>query len=619
VADSSPDDLSREIDRLWARVGSVSAEPSSASAIPAAPSAGASVGAEVAWETVALLKRQQRQSEANWRQTMDARDEALRVLRARLETAETELARLRSRSEGEDERILVEVLDARQKIEAAQKSAALAEERHAEERRTLEEALQSLRERLAAESSRARAADQRWQAREQQYLLDMKELQGLAARREKEASAGDKSVRALEAGMGEARNALEKTLGELLLERKESERARGEREAALKKVEELRRHVDELSRIWEEERAQWRELWDRERSSWESKRVELSQWEENLRRERETWHAELKAKEAAHLALTDDLSGKIRETSQTAEKMTELISSFDRKSSDEAAREADASARAAASTLSFAARAAERAARRRRWAAAAAVVLLLAAAAVPAWRAASVWRFELVATSPAPTANPSALAFDGSLLWIADWGGALVAVDPADPRQVVRRAKPAPGGPYRPTAIAAGGGALWTLDAAQARLLRHSAAAPEKILAARPSPGPAPTALAFDGETVWSYDAIDRALTRHGGDDAPAQSYALPDEAVPDAMAWADGRLWVHDAKGRRLLIYAIEKGRLTRAAVQPMPEPGVLGLAVSGTPAQRTLYVLLGPSGARAQAAVVRYRIKRLLPVAHF
>ncbi len=40
-------------------------------------------------------------------------------------------------------------------------------------------------------------------------------------------------------------------------------------------------------------------------------------------------------------------------------------------------------------------------------------------------------------------------------------------------------------------------------------------------------------------------------------------------------MAWADGRLWVHDAKGRRLLIYAIEKGRLTRAAVQPMPEPG--------------------------------------------
>jgi hypothetical protein len=619
VPDFSPDDLSREIDRLWARVGSVSADPASPASIPATPPVGASLGAEVAWETVALMKRQQRQSEANWRQTMDARDEALRVLRARLETAETEVTRLRSRVDGEDERALAGALEARQRLETAQKSVELAEERHAEERRVLQETLQNLRERLGAESARARAAEQRWQAREQQYLLDLKELQALAARREEETGRAGKSVRALENGLAEAKNALEKTLAELLLERKESQRAHGEREAALKKVTELRAHVDELSRIWEEERAQWRELWDRERSSWETKRVELSQWEENLRRERETWHAELKAKEEAHLALTDDLAGKIRETSQTAEKMSDLISTFDRRKGEDEARESEIAARNAAASLDFAARARERSVRRRRWAAGAAGALALAAAAVPAWKAASVWRYEIQATAPAPTANPSALALDGDRLWIADWSGVLTAVDPNDPRRILSRSKPAPGGPYRPIAVAAGGGALWTLDAAQARLVRHSLSAPEKILAARPSPGPAPTALAFDGETVWSYDAVDRALTRHGGDDAPAQSFSLPDDAVPDAMCWSDGRLWIHDAKGRRLLIYSVEKGKLARVSVQAMPEPSVLGLAVSGTPARRTLELLLGPSGARAQAALVRFRIESLLPFAHF
>jgi hypothetical protein len=211
------------------------------------------------------------------------------------------------------------------------------------------------------------------------------------------------------------------------------------------------------------------------------------------------------------------------------------------------------------------------------------------------------------------------LAFDGSSLWVSDWGGRLFSVDPSDPRRVLLQAAPQPGGPYRPTAIAAGGGALWTLDAAQARLLRHSKDAPDRILAARPSPGPAPTALAFDGETVWSYDALNRAVTRHGGDDAPTQTYALPDDAVPNAMTWADGRLWIYDAKARRLLVYELANGKLSRTADEPAPEPGVLGLAAAGGPNDRRVYVLVGPSGARGAAEIVRYRLRRILPFAHF
>ena len=296
--------------------------------------------------------------------------------------------------------------------------------------------------------------------------------------------------------------------------------------------------------------------------------------------------------------------------------MSELITSFDRKRAEDGELEA---LRTAEAPLVRAAQARARSQNMRRGFLAGAVALALAAAAGPAWRAATVWRFASEAVAPAPTGNPTGLAFDGTSLWVSDWGGRLVAVDPADPRRVLLQAAPQPGGPYRPTAIAAGGGALWTLDAAQARLLRHSSAAPERILAARPSPGPAPTALAFDGETVWSYDAVNRALTRHGGDDAPAQTYALPDEAVPNAMTWSDGRLWIYDAKARRLLVYEIADGKLSRVAVEPAPEAGVLGLAAAGTAADRRVYVLVGPSGARGSAEIVRYRLKRILPFAHF
>ncbi len=178
---------------------------------------------------------------------MEARDEALRTLRARLETAEAELGRLRVRAEGEDERTLVGTLDAQRQIETAQKALALAEARYEEERRVLADAMQSLRERIAAETARARTAEQRWEAREQQYLIDLKEFQGLSARRDQDVGAAETEIRARDASLAEAKNALQKTLAELLHERKERERAHGEREAALKKVDELRAHVDELS------------------------------------------------------------------------------------------------------------------------------------------------------------------------------------------------------------------------------------------------------------------------------------------------------------------------------------------------------------------------------------
>lgn len=615
MADWTPEDLSRDIDRLWARVGSLPAGPSSAHDIPATPSTDCLVGAEAAWETVGLLKRQQRQREAAWQRTVEAKDEALRVLRSRVESLEGESARLRSRTEGEDERALADALESRRNLEAAQKTLDLRQARHEEERRVLAEALQSLRERLAAETARARASEQRWQAREQQYLIDLKELQALVERREKQAAISEQAARAHQAGLSEAKNALEKTLAELLLERRQSERAHGEREAALKKVSELQKHVDELSRIWEEERAQWRELWDRERSGWETQRQELAQWEENLRREREAWHAELQAKEKAHLELTESLSGKIRETSQTAERMSGLLKVFDEKSAEEDVRSASLVRRAAEE----AARRRVRSAFRRRAAAVAAACVLLAAGLRPSWRWASGWTYEAESVAPAPVPNPTALALGGGSLWVCDWGGRLLAVDAADPRRAAGQASPQPGGPYRPAAVALGLGVMWTLDAAQARLVRHAASDPARTISSRPAPGPAPAALAFDGRTLWSYDAVDHALTRHAGDDSAQQSFPLPREVVPNAMVWVEGRLWVHDAKSHRILLYKFDDGAAFQVGSQPAPEAGVLGLAVAGARRDRRVYALLGPWGGRSQPSIARYRLRTRIPLADF
>jgi hypothetical protein len=266
MAELSPDDLSREIQRLWARVGSASPAASAEAEIAATPSTQAVLGTELAWDAVALLKRQARQREQTWQRAMDARDEAVRVLRERLEAAETELAHRREREEGDEQRILVETLDARAQIEAAQEAARLAQKRHEEETAVLEGFLAALRDRLAATETAARAAEQRAQARESRLSIDLAELQGGAARREVETARAEADARGARAALAEAKEALAAALAELLIERQTRAQAERDRDAAQRRAEELRAHVEGLGKLWEEERAQWHALWERERA-----------------------------------------------------------------------------------------------------------------------------------------------------------------------------------------------------------------------------------------------------------------------------------------------------------------------------------------------------------------
>ena len=75
--EETPEDLSREINRLWSEVDARAraCEP------PAAASAGGLASYEFAWETVAFVMRQYRRGEAAWRKAMEARDRELEELR----------------------------------------------------------------------------------------------------------------------------------------------------------------------------------------------------------------------------------------------------------------------------------------------------------------------------------------------------------------------------------------------------------------------------------------------------------------------------------------------------------------------------------------------------------
>ncbi len=580
MAEFPPEDLGQEIDRLWAKVG---ASTSSYEPLSSPTAADSVTGSEVAWETMALLKRQHRGETAYWAELLEAKERAVRASAERLSFLELEVNRLREKVRFDETRFITDGVDLQAKAESAMK--AVAEERayHEKEMQALRQLMEQMRERMAAESAGLRAERANWEKKEHQYLLDLKELQALASRREDEKGEGTKQISGMSQSLKEAKNALEKTLSELLRERQVRAESEQERDKALKKVDEVQKHFDELSKIWEEERAQWRELWDRERSTWETQRGEFSAWEDKLRKERETWLSEVKAKEQDQARYTEAISQSLRESSEATTKMSSLMKMI---------ASPDSRLRMPAWI----------------WKTAVAVVMLCAAA-YPVWRYASQLHFKVVSTRSVELANPTAAAYDGNFIWISEWDGTLLAFDPQSPGAPARRARVAPGGSYRPVSLAFGGGNLWSLDAAQARILRHKAEQPDKVVLSRASPGPAPTALAFDGESLWSFDAANKALYRHGQDEASTKAFSLDVDAVAVAMAWTSGQLWLADAKSHQLLVFDFKDERFKLRGRYDLSS-AVIGLAPipSAGESGRRLWVLTGPTPERTGNSLVQY-----------
>lgn len=581
-------DLGREIDRLWARVSSFSSTETP-DFPPSSLNAPAPAGS-VAWETIDLLKKQHRHEILYWSDIVEAKEKALQELKLRQGAQESELRSLRQKLSADEGRVIGVELDMQAKLEASLSAINAERAAHEQEIRDLKGILDQTRERMAGEASRWKQEQREWEKKEQQYLLEMKELQDVSQRyQDRSVKASDESRRFGDS-LKEAKNALEKTLSELLRERQIRDEAEKERVAAIKKVDDLQRHFEELSKLWEEERGQWRELWDRERSTWEAQRTEFASWEENLRKEREAWHGELKAKEQDQLKFTEHMTEVLRQSTETSSKLAAMMRTLGLVNPPRSQGGKGGPTR------------------RLFWLA---MALAAAAAAVPVWKHLNRLQFKVESIHSVDLANPTALTYDGALLWVAEWSGNILALDPEDLHKPVRLARVGSVGAYHPSALSFGGSFLWSADASQARILRHDSARPDIVLASRASPGPAPTALAFDGESLWSYDAANKAVYRHGSDETSYKAFAIEQDMVATAMAWVSGELWIFDSKSRRLLIFTYKENNFKLKDSHALGE-SILGLAAAGSRGQgglgRQLWALAGPNAQRAGHALIRY-----------
>ena len=585
-----PEDLDKELERLWSRVSTAPGEvpaPPPSFLIDSQPTNSFNV------ETMALLKKQHNSQARHWAEMLETKERALAVYRDRQRALEIEVGTLRDNLRGAEARVTGEMLEAKSKLEAGFKSLEQERADHARERQAVESLLAATRERLANETARWKEMERQWEKREQQYLLDLKELQTKIAHHQEAASHSEEFTHKITGNMKEAKNALEKTLAELLLERKTREDAEKERATALRKVDEVEKHFSELSKIWEEERAQWRELWDRERSTWDAQRTEITGWEESLRKERETWHEELKGQEKNQLQFVSKVSETLRESAETTTKMASALKTFEQIK----VVALESAAVDAAAKLSIFKRALGYWPRVAAVAAAAALIFM-------GVRYNQAPHFRRLSAQPLALENPTSMSYDGAALWVSDWGGTLSSFNPLKTEAPARLVKIESLGAYHPTALAFGGEFLWTLDAAQGRIIRHKAEDPSQVLQSRATPGPAPTGLAYDGQSIWSYDAANKIFYQHAADETNARSFGIKEDAVPTAMAWVGGKLWVFDSKSRDLLLYGLKDGALQLEARHAMTEQVVSMVAVG-----KELWVLAGPAVDRPGFALIKYK----------
>ena len=539
---------------------------------------------QVAWDALSLVRQKSRREAEELSELLSSRYKALEESRQREAILKGEIQNLKSELAGQEAAVLHGGLETEGKIEAALKSLEEERKNHAIEKEKLKSLLAQTRERLSEQQKILEGQEEMWQKKEDEYLQGLREMQALTGRTQKESSVLSGDLAKSSQSLKEAKTALEKTLAELLEERHRLREAEKDKAQALKKVSDLEKHLEELSKIWEQERAEWRELWDRERSAWQNQRAELSSWEENLRKERENWHADLEKKEADHLRFTEAMNQSVRESAEA----TAQLSSFMKRVSEKTERPSPVL----------------RTLKRKGFWFSLFTLGLLGVGGYQAWNYLSRFHFRALSVQPVSLSSPTGLAFDGTLLWASDWDGNLKSFSPQKADVITRTAKVLATKPYHPSSLTFAKGNLWSLDAAQARLIEHSSSDPGVVSESFPTPGPAPTALAFNGKSLWSYDAASGLLYRHGSDPAQTRAFSLGSNMAVTAMAWIENRLWAFDSKARELLVFKRQEGRMVLRARYPARQT-ILGIVPSG---KRQVLVLAGPSAEHPTPVLINY-----------
>ncbi|MBI4249597.1 MAG: hypothetical protein HY611_08850 [Elusimicrobia bacterium] len=552
-----------------------------------------------------MVRRRHDREIAEMQELLESSEQVILDLRLRLKSAEEAAEVMRASFAQAQEEILNNEMEYKARIEEAQKALALQNESHLQESagahfkfEQIKKQLAKEQEKLQEEMQRHKSLQESWSRREEKLQRQTAELRdGLEKlevesekkreelRREitQKSSQIDQLRRKLEGAQQSAQEtvhkleqALQKTVEELLSERREKASMDERREDGLRKVKELEDHLAVTKATWEEERRQWRELWDRERSSWELQRREFLLWEEKLRKEREAWHKDLRIQEAKELGFAAQMSQVLKDSAEWLAKMTLLLKHFALKGG--VAAPPILTAEPVPLRVSYAG-----AIKRTLWAAC--IAGLLGGVSAHVYRN-YFHRIFLKSESAAEVdvPNAKAITFDGALLWIADYGGRLYALSPDRPKEFVHVVGLANRSSYRPVALSFGGDSLWSLDFGQGQALRHRPKDPSSAILSLSEAGNLATAIAFDGVYLWSYQPFENRLLRSvpNPQDPSFRTFSLGAGRIVTCMQWVGSDLWAYDSASAELIHYRFKEDSFKLLSSRKM-DPEILAFTIVG------------------------------------
>ncbi len=515
-------DIDRQLNEMWKKVAGSEYVPE---ASPLPPDIRQSN-----METVRFMRENFSKAEGDWKALVAGKDAQIRDLGAQLEETRAHLGEIKQHYQEAREKMLNEELTAALGLEESKKIIDAQKKNHAREITLLKELLERTKTEMLTLQGR----------------IDALRAERDEARRKADAASVEKADLAdkaagLQAKLADSKEAVEKTLAELLAERKNRRDDAAKMRDLEARIKDLSGSLESTKLNWDAERTQWREMWDRERSVWETHRQEFAVWEERLRSEREAWTLKMREQESKGVESAASLANVLKESSQWSEKVTQVLKLY--------------AVKGVELPSVFVSAGPDRAfmkARRgvtRALAIGLAGLILMSVAAWRTWEWRAKAHYKPLSSVPLDLAHPSGLAVTRDGVWLADWDRGLLLKDSKD-YATLRTLAPAAGEPMRAGALSDYDGGLWTLDMAQLRYARQDAK-DGRLLETVKTPGPAPQGAAWDGYNLWAFDAAAGLLYKYGLDPkaGPSATYKLEGVKTLASMQWYNGKLWVLDGK----------------------------------------------------------------------
>lgn len=537
-------------------------------------------------ETVQFLKNNFSKAESDWKRLLEVKESNIRDLSAQLDETRAHLGELKQYYQEAREKAISEELSTALNLEESGKMLEVQKRSHAREVALLKEVLERTKIEMTSLSGRLevlRTERDEWRKKFTESAVERSSL--------KDAASG------LEHKLGDAKEAVEKTLSELLAERRARTDAEKKIKESEKKAAELDSQLSNAKANWDAERKEWRELWDRERSVWETHRQEFAVWETRLRSEREAWSARLKEEETKGIDYAAGLANTLKESSQWSEKVTQILKLYALKGVQLPSvfvPPAD-TAVAARWRLKSVSRLA---------ALALSGLMLMGGLAWWLYDYRAKAHFSLLSRAVLDAPNAAGLAVSKDGFWLADWDKGLVLKDLKD-LVTLRVLNGAAGEPFRPAAVAAFDGGVWALDLAQLRFIKKDLRDGGTLESVK-TPGPAPQGVAWDGYNLWSFDAATGLLYRYGLDPSGGveASFELPGLHSLAAMQWTGAELWTLDARNV-LRRYVLENGAFRSVSSQKLKVPSIAFWA------GKDYFWTLEKSGTMGGLEIGKYKLK--------